>query len=145
MKHLALLLSLLSAAAPGAGAQSAPARKAAPPTPAKAAVKPKPAASALPSDAEKISEGLWRARDAEGKTWYYKRTPFGIVRYREEGAAEGGAARQSEVRVVKVAEKEIVFEHRTPFGVRTWTRSPGALDQDEKRALEQWQQASRKQ
>lgn len=130
MKHFAWILVLGCALAQGAAAQ-------------KAAVKPraKPAAVSVPAGAEKIEEGLWRSRDAQGRTWLYRKTPFGIVRLPEDKPQQAPAAEASSCRVVKVQSGEAVFERDTPFGRRTWTRRLEELGAEERQALEEWKKA----
>ena len=145
MKHSAWILFLLPALGLGAAPQSASGSKQAPSAAPKPAAKAKPDNLSVPPGAEKLGEGLWRAKDRDGKVWLYKRTPFGIVRYEDGGAKDEPESQQPEIRVVKAGANEIVFERRTPFGARTWTRSPADLDGAEKRALEQWQKSAAKQ
>jgi len=89
MKHLALILFLLPALGLGAAPQSASGSKQAPSAAPKPAAKAKPDNLSVPPGAEKLGEGLWRAKDRDGKVWLYKRTPFGIVRYEDGGAEDG--------------------------------------------------------
>lgn len=108
--------------------------------PRKAAPKPKPASNALsvPAGAEKVEEGVWRARDSQGKSWLYKKTPFGIVRVPDEKPQPAQAAGNSSCRVVKVESGVAVFERDTPFGRRSWTRRLEELDSEESQALGEW-------
>lgn len=137
MKHFLVLLIFWSFAAAGAAAQEARRDKPAP--------KAKPgAAAALPADAEKVAEGVWRARDAQGRTWIYKRTPFGLTRYEESAPRQEAAAGPAGLRVREADGSRIVFEKKTPFGVRTWTKSPEELDSEERQALEEWRNLAKK-
>lgn len=127
MKHLISILVFGCALA-----LAAPPRKAAP------RPKPGPAAVSIPAGAEQVEEGLWRARDSQGKSWLYKKTPFGIVRLPDEKPQPAPPAGNSSCRVVKVESGEAVFERDTPFGRRTWTRRLEQLDSEESHALEEW-------
>lgn len=127
MKHLIVILVFSSALA-----QAAPPRKAA------SKPKPRPAAVAVPPGAEKVEEGVWRARDAQGKSWIYRKTPFGIVRLPDEKPQPAPAPESSSCRVVKLDSGEAVFERDTPFGRRTWTRRLEELDSEERQALDEW-------
>jgi len=111
---------------------------AAPPQKAAAKPKPKPAAVSVPAGAEKVEEGVWRARDSQGKSWLYKKTPFGLVRVPDEKPQPPAAAENSSCRVVKVESGQAVFERDTPFGRRTWTRRLEELDSEESQALGEW-------
>lgn len=136
MKHFLLVLLTLALAAAGAAAQEAKKDGA-----AKKAASP---AAAVPPGAEKIGEGRWRARDAQGRTWIYRRTPFGIVRFEEEASAEKESPAPNFIRVREAGDSRVVFERRTPFGLSTWTKSPQELDEDERRALEAWRESAKK-
>lgn len=109
----------------------------------KGAAKPKakPAAVALPAGAERVEEGVWRARDAQGRTWIYRKTPFGMVRMEEQKPEKTAPGEASPCRVVRVESGQAVFEKESPFGRRTWTRRLEELDGDERRALEEWKKA----
>jgi|DewCreStandDraft_4_1066084.scaffolds.fasta_scaffold31358_1 hypothetical protein len=140
MKQFALFLILLSLpAAAQADRSSAAPRKA----PAKAQPAAQPA-TALPPGAERVSDGVWRARDPQGKSWIYKRTPFGLVRYEEDAPAQDPAAGASELRVVESRGGEVVFQRRTPFGAKSWTKKQDDLDGEEKRAFDEWRKSPRK-
>lgn len=94
---------------------------------------------APPAGAEKLSEGVFRAKDSSGKVWIYTRTPFGFARH-EEGAAQ--AAPRPEVpafRVLDVKDGKVRFERATPFGKSAWTRNVAQLDEKEKAAYEAYQ------
>lgn len=136
MKHfvwiLVLACGLMQAAQGQAGG--------APQTGAKAKARPA-AGLTVPPGAEKVEEGLWRAKDAQGRTWIYKRTPFGLVRMEEEQKAAAPAG--PSIRVVEVRGKEAVFERQSPFGRKTWTRKAEEMDEEERRALEEWKKAKR--
>jgi len=138
MKQILVVLILAAAGVP-ALAQTGKAQKAAPK--AKAAA---PAAVTVPRDAEKIGEGLWRAKDPQGKVWIYKRTPFGLIRYVEERAEQPVSAGQAGVRVREAGPDRVVFERNTPFGSRTWTKAPAELDEEERQALEEWRKSAKK-
>lgn len=138
MKQIAVILFLAGALAAGAAAQADKTPKAAPKAERKPAPKARPQALVPPPDAERISEGIWRARDAQGRTWIYKKTPFGMVRYEDEGAAGQPAAKLTPLRVREAGAGGVVFERQTPFGVSTWTRKPEELGEEERQAFEDW-------
>jgi glucose/arabinose dehydrogenase len=148
MKQIPVILFLAGALAAGAAPQAEKTPKAAPkaaqkPAP-KAAPKAKPAPLTPPPDAQRISEGLWRARDAQGRTWIYKQTPFGMVRYEDDAAKDAPAPAQPGIRVLEASADRVVFERRTPFGSSTWTKAPSELEDEERRALDDWRKAAKK-
>lgn len=126
---IATFLTLAYAAAQTAARP--PARSAARP-----AVPPPGSPANLPAGAEKVSEGVFRAKDSAGKVWIYTRTPFGFARH-EEGAAP--VAPQPDVpgvRVLEVKGGTVRFERDTPFGKTVWTRPVADLNEKEKAAYE---------
>ncbi len=148
MKQIAVILFLTGALAAGAFAQAGQPPKAAPKAPQKSGRKSAPNAApgvlVPPPGAERISEGLWRATDAQGKTWIYKKTPFGMVRYEDEAAPQASAPARSAIRVLEVGSGKVVFERRTPFGSNSWTKAPSELDEEERRALDEWRKEANK-
>ncbi|MCL6506698.1 MAG: hypothetical protein K6T59_06710 [Bryobacteraceae bacterium] len=112
--------------------------------PQKAGAKQSPGAKApdafektLPAGARETAPGEWRYTDARGKTWTYRRTPFGFVRSdakEEDTAVEAPAD-------LKAFEQgdEIRFERPTPFGVVRWTRKKAELNDVERAAWEREQ------
>ncbi len=129
------LFSLLAQKAP----QSAPAAK---PAAKPAATK---ATSGLPANAEKVGDGVFRAKDSAGKVWIYTQTPFGYSR-KEEGAASPIPARSTAtgviIRAVEVTKDSARFERDTPFGKAVWTKPLDQLEDQEKTALESFQKSA---
>jgi hypothetical protein len=91
----------------------------------------------LPANAEKVRDGVWRSRDAAGKTWIYTRTPFGFARV-EENAQQDSASSSSGPAVVATAVQgdSVTFERESPFGKSRWTRKVADLSDEEKAAYE---------
>ncbi len=91
----------------------------------------------LPANAEKVRDGVWRSRDASGKTWIYTRTPFGFARV-EENAKQDAARPAAGPQVVATAihADSVAFERETPFGKSRWTRKLDDLSDEEKAAYE---------
>lgn len=134
MKHFLWILVLACGLLQAAPAQQARKQEGKP--------KAKPAALTVPAGAEKVGEGVWRAKDGQGRTWIYKKTPFGLIRM-EEQAAQAAPEQAAAVRVVEMRGEEAVFERQTPFGRRTWSKRPGDMDEEERRAMEEWKKAKR--
>lgn len=92
----------------------------------------------IPPDAVKIDANTSRHTDAEGRTWIYRRTPFGVRRYEEkpgESVAQPAAAPKPEAPVNITVREEgdiLLFERPTPFGVRRWSRKKSELNEQEK-------------
>lgn len=91
----------------------------------------------LPANAEKVRDGVWRSRDAAGKTWSYTRTPFGFARV-EENSQQDSARPSSGPAVVATAVQgdTVTFERESPFGKSRWSRKVDDLSDEEKAAYE---------
>ncbi len=136
MKRI-LLTALVCASAmlaqrPGATQKATAQKEANQQAPAKAAAKLE-----IPPDATKIDQYTYRHKDAQGKTWIYKRTPFGLSRM-EETVAEAPQPKLGEAEV-KVTEQgdNITFERQGPFGKSTWSKRRSELTSEEQGFLQQ--------
>jgi hypothetical protein len=92
-------------------------------------------APALPAGAKEVEPGLYRYTDAQGKTWMYRNTPFGLAKWEDKPAATAPVAQP----VVAVSTTDlgdsIQFERPTPFGTQKWTKKKTDLTEDEKAYL----------
>ncbi|MBI5280699.1 MAG: hypothetical protein HY858_03375 [Candidatus Solibacter usitatus] len=96
----------------------------------------------LPANAQKLREGVWTARDASGKVWYYTRSPFGYMRMDE--AAYQQAAKASEapgVSLVAIEGETAKFERASPFGKSVWSRKVSELTEEERAVYEKQKNA----
>ena len=111
----------------------------------------------IPPGATETSPGLYKHTDSSGKTWTYRKTPFGIVKSADGDAAEppaetpkdapkrespfagGKTGTGSNTPVASAVEDgdNIRFERSTPFGPTRWTRKRSELNADEMQILEQ--------
>lgn len=106
-------------------------------------------AAGIPAGAVQTSPGIWRHTDAQGKTWTYRKTPFGIARVEEKpakpAAAEADAARLEEAELNSIRGVEdgdnVRFERSGPFGVYRWSKAKSALNEMERKA---WERDSKK-
>lgn len=132
-----------------------------------ASAQSKPAAakdSALPKGAVELKQGVYKVTDAQGKTWIYRKSPFGYHKLSEEADAEAQAraetasktsgnpfatdrqaewqqtqqaAQQTSTAVETKAFEEgdsIRFERVNPFGVARWRKKKTELTKDEQEA-----------
>ena len=104
-----------------------------------------PVLPTVPAGAVEVSPGLYRWQDKDGKSWMYRRTPFGVSRW-EEGADD---SKQKAVinQTTAVEEGDSVrFERETPFGKRSWVRKKTEMDETEQKiwARQQEKSAARK-
>ena len=100
----------------------------------------------LPKDAVKIEAFTYRWTDSDGKTWIYRETPFGLVRYEEEAAKRREAdavAEQPRLEAFDEGER-VRFERQTPFGKQRWYRDKSELSGEEAEAWKRLEQTSKK-
>lgn len=135
-----ILISMAIAAALASAQQPAPAKAGAGKKAAGAAAA-KRDEGGVPPGAVLVEEGLWRHTDGQGKTWSYRRTPFGLIK--TEGAPEP-AAPSGHLRVLGVTADEAEFESVTPFGRPRWKRSLKELSPSEQAAVERYRAAAAK-
>ncbi len=119
--------------------------------------KPESTASTVPAGAAEISPGLFKHTDGAGKTWFYRKTPFGVVKSSEEvaaapaqsegtqiprgnpfGDAKASTATTPATPLVKAVEDgdSYKFERNTPFGPARWTRKKSELTADEQEIVQ---------
>lgn len=124
-----------AAPAPAPAKKAAPVKKAAP-APAAAKQQLAPGSITVPANAVEIEPGLFQARDAKtGKTWHYRRTPFGVSRFEPQVRKDTTV---EEAGLIEITSKEgdtINFERRTPFGKAKWSRKRTELNAAEKMAV----------
>lgn len=123
--------------------KTAPVAKAAPEPPPP----PHPPLQSIPTGATMIEPNLYRYTDSSGKTWNYKKTPFGISRWEETAApaaavtssgeqaetAQPGLSKSDPIVVTDLGDS-YRFERKTPFGGSSWVRKKSELT-DEERSL----------
>lgn len=107
----------------------------------KPAASPKSEPNVVPRDAVEIEPGVYRWKDAQGKTWILRRSPFGLLKGEEPSKSEPAGEDDDAAAAIKVFEEgdELRFERRTPFGVSRWTKKKTELDELEQRAWEREQ------
>ena len=125
MKALSLFLLTAALAAP----QDRAKQTAAPETP-KPSVKDQ-AATSIPAGATLVEPNLYRYTDAKGKTWMYRRTPFGVSKWEEQAVAQPVIPETNPPRVTDLGDS-IQFERKTPFGSTKWTQKKTELTEEEK-------------
>lgn len=94
----------------------------------------------LPEGAKEVEPNTYRYADPQGKTWIYRRTPFGLVRYEDRPAAEVPVKVPETMTAIDEGDS-IRFETSTPFGKRSWTEKKSELSDAEQAA---WDQAHKK-
>ena len=108
-------------------------------TPSKAEPAPKPETT-IPAGATEVSPGVFRHVDKDGKTWLYRRSPFGLLKTQDPGnhvekKEQAGDVADSGISAVEEGDN-IRFSRRGPFGRSEWVRKKSELTADER---EVWQ------
>ncbi len=99
---------------------------------AKAATK---AETEIPPGAKEIEPNIYRHTDARGKTWRYRRTPFGIMKAEEK--PEPQTAVEQDAGFTVEEDGEIIrFSKTTPFGLTRWSKKKTELTETEREAWE---------
>jgi hypothetical protein len=118
----------------------------------------------IPKGATEIEPGVYKHTDAAGKTFIFRKTPFGVVKSPEQGATQDKAPapqpstksgttaspfgdvnnKPSGSQDVKVVERGDVleFERPSPFGSYKWKAKKAELTADERDA---WTRARERQ
>jgi hypothetical protein len=100
------------------------------------------AAPAIPDGAKQIEPFLYRYIDAQGKTWMYRKYPFGVMKWEEQAAPAAPAPDSRPVGVTDLGDS-FRFETKTPFGPQVWTKKKSELTDDEKSLVSRDQQNRR--
>jgi hypothetical protein len=121
-----------------------------------ASVKPQTTVSAVPAGASEVSPGLFKHKDNDGKSWLYRKTPFGVVKTADAvessspgvesasanrdnpfGATKAPPAPGTTPDVTAVEDGDSYkFERATPFGPSRWTRKKSELTADEQEIVQ---------
>lgn len=133
-----LTLALVAAAAAQQAKQApkqAPAKQAAA---KKQAAKPAEAIT-IPKDAVEVEPGTFAAKDAKGKMWHYRRTPFAVVRFEPQIEKNDSRELAEQITAFDDGGETIRFERKTPFGKAEWKRKKSELSESESLA---WKRAA---
>ena len=82
---------------------------------------------AIPAGAVAVESNLYRHTDAQGKTWIYRRTPFGITRAEALSVAAVRPEAWDNTRAWDDGDA-VRFERPGPFGVYRWRTRKSELD-----------------
>jgi hypothetical protein len=92
--------------------------------------------NAIPANAVKIDDTTYKMAEKDGKTWVYRRTPFGLSRMTEEQFRKQqepvslAPVKQANVRVIDMG-SGYRFERAHPLGVQVWKKKKSELTADE--------------
>lgn len=101
-------------------------------------------APGVPAGAVETAPGVYRFTDHDGKTWIYRKTPFGVTRAEEK--ADTPDKNDKSLQDIKATEDgdTIRFERPSPFGSIHWQRKKTELNETEKAVWERQQQSQTK-
>ena len=94
-----------------------------------------PQAIVIPAGAVATAPYLYSYTDKDGKKWFYRETPFGVMRYPDEPVAAPKNPEPDGIRALEDGDM-VRFERLGPFGIYHWTKNKSALDPDEQAALD---------
>jgi hypothetical protein len=100
----------------------------------KGAASSDPVASVIPKGATQIEPNLYRFTDAQGKTWFYRRFPFGVSKW-EDKPAEQVAKEEPLASAIRDLGDSVEFQRRTPFGISKWISKKADMNDEEKELL----------
>lgn len=93
----------------------------------------------IPADAVEVGPNLYRRQDAQGKTSFYSRTPFGISKWQDAPSAATpappAAVKQDAPLIATDLGDRVQFERKSPFGSTKWIRKKSELTDEEKAAV----------
>jgi hypothetical protein len=93
------------------------------------------AAALAAAEAPVSTRDTWRATDAQGTTWVYHQTPFGVARVEDKVQAKTAP---EPLPIKATAAGDVIrFERPGPFGIYKWQRARKDLDPVERAACEQ--------
>ena len=137
MKHMILVLLMIAAGALIAADQPAP-RKIKP-APAKATAKTEKIT--IPNGAVEIAPYTYRYTDAQGKSWIYRQTPFGVSRGEDKPPSQEDLKKNEEQKARVIAAISAVedadyirFQRTGAFGKTNWRKKKSELNEIESAA-----------
>ena len=98
----------------------------------------------IPAGAKKVEPYLYRYTDAQGKKWFYRESPFGVVKWEDrwedkwEDKAAAATPAVDDAALVQVTDlgDSVQFKRKTPFGEQKWVRPKTELTDEEKAMLQ---------
>jgi hypothetical protein len=85
----------------------------------------------VPAEAKQVGPNLYRLTDSNGKTWNYRKTPFGVSKWEEASTPAPQPVVSQPIAVTDLGDS-YRFEKKTPFGASTWVRKKSELTDQEK-------------
>jgi len=109
-------------------------------TPAAKLTPDQKAAAALPTvpkEAKEVGPNLYRETDAQGKSWMYRKTPFGVSKWEEKPGEQEPRVEPPAAAGLSMTDQgdSVQFQRLTPFGPQKWTRKKSEMTDEEKTAF----------
>ena len=93
----------------------------------------------IPAGAKEVEPFLFAYTDAEGKKWFYRQTPFGVVRWEDKPITTPPMADNTNPVIITDLGDSVRFLWKTPFGDQSWVRKKSELSDDEKTMMQREQ------
>lgn len=90
-------------------------------------------ATGIPAGAVEAAPYLYRYTDQDGQIWFYRQTPFGVMRFRDQPVSAPKDPEGVGIRATEDGDA-VRFERPGPFGVYHWKRNKSELDAGERAA-----------
>ena len=87
----------------------------------------------IPKGAAQVGPNLYRDTDAQGKTWFYRRSPFGISKWEDKPEVPRVVAEP--LTTTHDLGDKVEFQRQTPFGISKWVTQKKDLTTEEKALL----------
>ena len=94
----------------------------------------------IPAGAKLVEPFIYRYTDAQGKTWMYRQSPFGVMKWEEKDTPQPLVQDAGPIVVTDLGDS-FRFVRKSPFGDQTWTSKKSELSVEEKAILEREHQA----
>lgn len=95
----------------------------------------------LPAGAKQSEPGVYRYTDRDGKTWVYRKSPFGYWKD-DDAKAIDKSGDVSDITAVEDGDN-VRFERPGPFGKYRWVRKKSEMNDAERKAWESRSKASK--
>jgi hypothetical protein len=89
----------------------------------------------VPAGAKEVGPNLYKYTDAQGKTWMYRKTPFGVGKWEDKPSEQPAASETVPTKVTDLGDS-YQFQRPTPFGIQKWVVKKSDLNDFEKTLVE---------
>ena len=93
----------------------------------------------IPAGAKEVEPFLFTFTDADGKKWFYRQTPFGVVKWEDKPITTPPMADNTNPVIITDLGDSVRFLWKTPFGDQSWVRKKSELSDDEKTMMQREQ------